>query len=385
MEVIALVIIVAVVVILQSVIITKFVPYRLDYKCYFSTEQAHVGDELFLVETIHNRKLLPVLWLKVDIHSSKWLDFAGANSVIAQDDRRVTSNFYVGGYKRITRKWKLRCLKRGIFPIENATLVWGDMLGFDTGSAAVPVGASLTVFPELIDLEKTFVSLNYLQGDTIVKRWVVDDPFLVSGVREYTAADPLNRIHWRATAREGRLMVKKNDFTSQMSLTILLNIQTIEYEMSQVVDRDIAELGIKTAATLIDRSLRMGFPVRFGTNACIPPDDDSVFTDRASGREHASMILKLLAGMKLKSRKNFDVFLEDVYSGIGTDDVVIITAYLNGSICYYARQLIKQRNNVRIILLSSSVNVGDLPDDLDIMTMVKGGTKHEGEYAQIAE
>ena len=32
------------------------------------------GDRIKVIEIVHNSKLLPVPWLKVDIHTSRWLN-----------------------------------------------------------------------------------------------------------------------------------------------------------------------------------------------------------------------------------------------------------------------------------------------------------------------
>ena len=248
---------------LQNWLFSRFAFTGLEYRCEFSTPEAHEGDNIYIIETVYNRKPLPIPWLKVDIHSSRWLDFAGTCSVVAQDNRRVTSSYVLKGYQKTTRRWKLKCLKRGVFLTENVTLVSGDLLNFNVVSVPVKVDARLMVYPEVINLEDMFMPVNFLQSDNIVKRWIVDDPFIVSGAREYTSGDPINRIHWPATAKEGNLMIRKNDFTSQFSITILLNMQSSLYEYVDVIDRNLVELGIKTAATLLDRALGINVPVRF--------------------------------------------------------------------------------------------------------------------------
>jgi hypothetical protein len=110
MDVIALVIILLLALWLQMLVFSGRVFKRLDYRCEFSVKEAHEGDSIYLVETVYNGKLLPIPWLKVDIHSSRWLDFAGTCSVITQDSRRVTSSFILKSYQKTTRRWKLKCL-----------------------------------------------------------------------------------------------------------------------------------------------------------------------------------------------------------------------------------------------------------------------------------
>lgn len=352
MDVIALALIFAVVLGLQMILFCNYGFYKLNYKCEFSISEAHEGDSIYLIETVYNSKLLPVPWLKVDIHSSRWLDFAGTCSVIAQDSRRVTSSFMLRSYQKTTRKWRLKCLKRGVFITENVTLVSGDLLNFRVVSIPVAVNACLMVYPEIVDLDELFSPVNLLQSDRVVNRWIVDDPFMVSGAREYTPGDPLNRVHWPASARVGRLMVKKNEFTSQRSMTVLLNMQSQLYEYTDTINKSMVELGIKVAATLFDRALKEGTPVRLGTNGCTTPDArQAIFTGEAADKEHISELFKILARLQMKNVKDFEALLDDVLSILDNTEVVIITAYLSKKLCEQADQLGMSGNTVSIILL----------------------------------
>jgi uncharacterized protein (DUF58 family) len=381
MDVIALALIFAFILGLQMTLLCTYCFHKLNYKCEFSLKEAHEGDSLYLVETVYNCKLLPVPWLKVDIHSSRWLDFAGTCSVIAQDDRRVTSSFTLKSYQRTTRKWKLKCLKRGVFTTENVTLVSGDLLNFRIVSIPAAVNAQLIVYPEIIDLDELFTPVNLQQSDKTVNRWIVDDPFMVSGIREYTPGDPLNRIHWPATAKTGRLMVKKNDFTSQRSLTVLLNMQSQLYEYADTINKKIIELGIKASATLLDRALKEGTPVRLGTNGCISADArKEIFTGEAADKEHVTELFKILARLLMKNVKDFERMLDEVLPVLENTEVVIITAYMSKRLCEQSDQLVLAGNTVSIILLDNVFEAGVRPEmaELYIMAGNKGFSEREG-------
>jgi uncharacterized protein (DUF58 family) len=378
MEIIALLVIVYAALLMQGKLFREFVFKKLDYRCEFSVPEAHEGDEIFLVETVHNRKPIPVPWLKVEIYSSRWLYFANTTSVVTQESRYVTSNFVLKGYQRTIRRWKLKCLKRGVFTTENVSLVSGDLVGLSTDSIAVNVNAQLVVYPQVINLEDLFVPANYLQGDTIVKRWIIDDPFIVSGAREYTPRDPLNRVDWHATARTGNLMVKKNDYTSQFSYTIALNIQSIENEYQGTVDRDIIELGIKVATTILDRALRAGIPVRLATNGTtIDGDGQMIFTGEASGADHVRELMKILARLELKCIRDYEIFLEGICDSVNNSDVILITPYVTENIYELVRRLKARRNRVSIIALNL-VEARKIPRDIDIYTLSGVEREHAG-------
>lgn len=384
MEVIALVVIFFICLSLQSWFFGRFAFTKLDYCCKFSTDEAHEGDSIYLVETVYNKKILPIPWLKVDIHSSRWLDFAGTCSVIHQDSRRVTSSFVLRGYQKTTRKWKMKCLKRGVFITENVTLVSGDLLNLRTASIPVRVDANLVVYPEIIDLRKMYKPVNYLQSDNIVKRWIIDDPFIIAGVREYTAGEPLNRVHWPATAREGRLMIRKNDFTSLLSVTVLLNMQSNLYEYTDVANKNLIEFGIKTAASVLDEAMKEGAPVRLGTNGCILNNPGQIiFTGEAADSSHYRDLLKILASLSLKSVKDFEVFLDMQMPELENGSIIIITAYLSRNLCDQIRTLYWQGNSVTILMLDSIYEPGVILEGIDMFLLSEISSKkliEEKEY-----
>ncbi len=362
----------------QAFVYKKGLFKKLDYQCGFSTAEASEGENIYLVETIYNKKLLPLPWIKVNMTASRWLEFAGALSTIAQDTRYVTSAFFLRSYQRTIRRWNLKCLKRGVYRINNVTLVSGDLFGLYVNSQPFHVGAELMVFPATVQLEEMLASARQLQGDTVVKRWIVDDPFYVQGAREYIPGDPLNRIHWQATAKTGLLMTKKNEFTSQYSVTVILNIQSIEHEYNDVVKKDLIEFGIKVVSTVLDRAFRMGMPVRFATNGYSPEEEKgTVFTVEAAGRDHLRALLKILATLQIKIARYFEPFLEELIPQINNSQVILVTAYLSASMCEKARKLKANGNEVKIIV-TEYVEKASIPEDLDIYFVIRDGLKNVG-------
>lgn len=367
MDVIALAIIFAVCLWLQMFLFCTYAFHKLEYKCEFSVKEAHEGDNIYLVETVYNSKLLPVPWLMVDIHTSRWLGFAGTCSVIAQDSRRVTSSFILKSYQRTTRKWKLKCLKRGVFTTENVTLVSGDLLNFQVVSMPEAVNACLMVYPEIVDLNEVFIPVNLMQSDKTVRRWIIDDPFMVSGARDYTPGDPLNRIHWPASVRCGSLMVRKNDFTSRQSLTVLLNMQSQLYEYTDTINKQIVELGIKVTGTLFDGALREGTQVTFGTNGCtLAGAKQPIFTGEAADKDHITELFKILARLLMKNVKDFENFLDDIMLEMENQEIIIISAYLSQRMCEQVDQLASAGNTVSILLLDTVFESDVRPESAEV-------------------
>ena len=46
------------------------------------------------------------------------------------------------------------------------------------------------------DIEDVLADKNSFTGDVVVRRWIVEDPFMMRGVRAYTSSDPYNHINY---------------------------------------------------------------------------------------------------------------------------------------------------------------------------------------------
>ena len=205
MEFVAIAAVVIGLFLLQNRLYKTYAFKNLEYSCTLSTNECYEGDEIELVEEIVNKKWLPLPWLKAEITTSRWLSFAGAQSGVTDSTRFVPSFFSVRGYSKVTRRWKVKCLKRGDFGIEQVVLITTDLLGYSNLSRPGGGGARVLVLPKAIESGALTVAPRYLTGDVMVKRQLLADPFYISGVREYTGFEPMSRIHWPATAQQQRL------------------------------------------------------------------------------------------------------------------------------------------------------------------------------------
>jgi uncharacterized protein (DUF58 family) len=97
------------------------------------------------------------------------------------------------------------------------------------------------------------------------------------GVREYRPGDPRRHVHWRSTARAGRLVVKEFADELQPALTLALDLRA-----SAVIggeDDNTLELAIKLAASLGRHAGGRGLPVRLVTNNRLWPAPPGPLSD----------------------------------------------------------------------------------------------------------
>jgi len=359
MELMAVLILLCVVMIAQNLLYRKLAFAGVSYSCRFSTNEAAEGDEITLVEEIVNNKLLPLPWLKAEITTSRFLEFAGSQSLVTEDTRFVPSFFMMRSYQKVTRTWKVKCLKRGVYGMNRIVLVATDLLGNVNASKVMVFDQTLTVLPRPVDLTADFPTHLRMTGDHIVKRHLIADPFMIAGVREYTDRDSMNRIHWPASARTGQLMVHNNEYTADQSIAMILNMQSRAYEGSSTMDRDKIEDAIHVCAGYLDDTLRSGIPVSLYSNGCATGSDETVLSPEYWGREHVLELLRTLARLDYRYADTFHNFLETTCRDTKASDIVLITAFLSEEILNYAGEM--QRMGRRVMV----VHIGKLPENLE--------------------
>jgi len=360
--------------VIVTLVMLFFLAELLFYKklLLISKVEAFEGDDMFVDEEIYNKKPIAIPWIKADIHSSKYLEFAGASSTIVDQRRIVTSGFILRGYQKTKRRWYMKCTRRGVFDIENATISCGDLLGLVTESKPMPINVTLTVYPGIININEMFFSSRDIMGEAIVKRFILDDPFIVRGTRDYVPGDTINKINWKATARHNKLMVKENDFTTKVGITVLFNIQSDYNEFNFVKDRDVIEFGIKAVSTILNRGFKNNTPIRFGTNGFIIDNEkDMIFTKQGSSQEHAMELLTILAKLVLKNIRNFEIYLERIEEKLIDTQIFIVTAYINEEMINMARRILRKGNTVKFLVLDTYDESTPIPADMEVFFIRK--------------
>jgi uncharacterized protein (DUF58 family) len=191
-------------------------------------QRAHVGEYARERIAIRNRWPFPKLWVELQDRSDMPEHGAGF----------VTS---LGPHKR--GRWLARtlCTARGRFTLGPSTIVSGDPFGIWRVSRTFPATNEIIVYPQLVDLPEFSLPSAELPGgqDTRARSYNVTPN--VASLREYAPCDSFNRIHWRSTARTGRLMVKEFELDPSADVYIVLDMQerTVVTDLRQVAGRKI--------------------------------------------------------------------------------------------------------------------------------------------------
>jgi hypothetical protein len=126
--------------------------------------------------------------------------------------------------KTTLHRYALQTQRRGYYQLGPTLLETGDLLGLHRSFRIANQPSYLTVLPRLTVLEGIEVSSRRPMGEMKVEDRVLEDPTLMTGLREYRAGDPINRVHWKATARTGTLHTRVFQPTCVQGAMLLLDM-----------------------------------------------------------------------------------------------------------------------------------------------------------------
>ncbi|MDP7525310.1 MAG: DUF58 domain-containing protein, partial [Dehalococcoidales bacterium] len=235
---------------------------RIEYQRRLSSNRVFFGDEVVFEVEVANRKPLPLPWIQIDDMVSSEVSFLKGKTTPSPDTTGVfLSNFFsLGWYHKVKRRYPMHCLQRGYFAFGPSRIRSGDIFGFFSREMEVKQMDYLMVYPKIVSLEKLGILSKQPLGDIRTRRHIFEDPVLTSGIRDYNSGDSLKRIHWKSTARLGKLQVKVFEPTTITDMGIFLDVRTIKPALGGGVP-ELLELAILTTAAIANRAMTDGYRV----------------------------------------------------------------------------------------------------------------------------
>jgi uncharacterized protein (DUF58 family) len=160
-----------------------------------------------------------------------------------------------------TLKYTLRLKRRGYHRVGPVLFESGDFFGLARRFRAGDDVHFVTVYPRIVPIDRYSVPSHRPLGETTVQMRLFEDPTRIAGVREYRYGDPLRRVHWKASARTGRLHSKIFDPSCILGVNIVLDFAADAWT-GDARSRRIefaATVAASLASHLADRGADIGF------------------------------------------------------------------------------------------------------------------------------
>lgn len=201
------------------------------YDVKLSDHLVEPDQEFELITTVRNasRRFIPFIRISEivprDINVNAQLYTSGFD----ENRAKINSTVYMMPRQRMNRRLKASLGARGLYLFEGATLYGGDFLGIAERPKYNRLHREIIVLPRRIATDDFKETLGGFMGDISVNRFIMEDPVLTLGFREYTGREPMKQISWPVTARMGRMMVKNYDHTLDITVTVVLNVDSVYY------------------------------------------------------------------------------------------------------------------------------------------------------------
>ena len=269
-----------------------------------TTERLQVGQEMEARVRMNSRSMFTKLLLELEDRT----DMPG-------EPARTAVTVSAKGKKN----WKVRvrCERRGAFTVGPVRVTAGDPFGLFRFSRDFGKPLPLLILPKPEELPYFWSPSAQLPGEgTVRKRTHYVTPNAAT-IREYYPGDSYNRIHWRSTARLGRLMVKTFEMDPTSNIWIALDMHGAS--QAGTGDEGTEEYGVRIATSLAHHFLQaermLGLMVH-GT--------EKLTLDPARGSKQYGRILEVLATARAGGDVPLSGVLEEEARAFGRNTTLIV-------------------------------------------------------------
>ncbi|WP_409275380.1 DUF58 domain-containing protein [Neobacillus sp. SCS-31] len=181
--------------------------------------------------------------------------------------------------------------QRGLAKIRKIELQIPNLFGFGKVNLeyrfALP--QEVIVYPDRLEVVNKMDLVSLKPGSQFTPYSLYEDTLSPAGTRDYTYSDGFQRIHWKASARTGKLQTKLYDQVSEKGLVICINIAD-----GYSVPKNLEEM-LESAADLAYFAYSKQIPVSLCMNMRNAGEVPFVYLPPGNGREQLQKIYEMLA------------------------------------------------------------------------------------------
>jgi uncharacterized protein (DUF58 family) len=234
----------------------------IDARRFGGDDVFEIGGGVDIKVAVQNTGALAVPWII--------LEDALSREALVQMPPRIKAQ---GGRLALTRlppghthvlAYHAQFLMRGYYQLGPLLAETGDVFGLHRRFRVITEPNFALVLPKVLPLLGYNLSSRRPIGEIRLAHRLFEDPTRIAGVRPYQHGDPLNRIHWRASARTGQWQSRACESSCVAGATFLLDFHARSF--SGPTAGASAELAIVTVASLANAVYLMGHQIGFVSN-----------------------------------------------------------------------------------------------------------------------
>lgn len=315
------------------------------------------------------------LWVEIEDLSN--LPGNSGSKVLSQINPRQ-DRFYVS---------RTLLLKRGSYHLSPTLLRSGDPFGMFISEKVFEENKTLVVLPYLEELEQIKQKAGLFIGGEAVRQKSLEATSHAAGVRDYQPGDPLNRIHWRSSAKRNRFMVKEFDQDPQGDIWILLDCyEKFQYELP-LNEKDVIadsfwawknldkfKLPPSTFeyATSISATLANYFTKTEKSVGLASADRRMVVVPSEKGERQFGKIMDTLAFLEGKGQLPLNGLIESISSQIPRGSTVVLVSSGTISSMQVGFEILMRKRLNPVLVLLDRISFGANPDEGNDQQLLAG-------------
>lgn len=264
---------------------------------------AEPGEIITWSATVENSSRLPVPFVRLQESFPNEVKVCADERWISSHCKKGIRKFFVeekfslAPKQACTRYVRFSCPCRGVYSMGGSELSAGDLLGLREESRE-EIDKNLVIIPRRAGSRSSLDALGGFLGDISVRRFILEDPILTVGFRDYTGREPMKYVSWTRTAMTGFLQVKQYDHTAEQNVMILLNVEGGTPEQ--------LEGCFRLMRTVCEDLEKKKIPFGLRTNGKLPGPVGNIFhLSEGLGSRHVSTILYALGSADYTCYQSF--------------------------------------------------------------------------------
>jgi uncharacterized protein (DUF58 family) len=279
----------------------------------FTPDAVAAGDEASTRLTVRNERSRPTPFLLWRDAAQTGLELPGDATLAPIGEHSLSTR---DRSDRVALHYRIRTRHRGAYEVGPLLVERVDPFGLAHGRYAVGTRKPLLVTPRVVDLQRGEHDASKSDGveRELLRHSIPSADELIA--REYRTGDPLRRVHWRATARHDKLMVRQEEQRSNPQAWIFFDTERAgRPDHRRAHERNEAfEAGVDLVAALGADLLESGYvlgivestsPQLFGRagSARSSAGANTASYEQPSGQQQ---LLAALAAVRQQPRQRYD-------------------------------------------------------------------------------
>lgn len=345
---------------------------RLTFTVKARERRAFIDEAVTLDVELENRKPLALPWYEWRIALAEALPAEHETVAAAASPgmKWLVRSGALGWRQKHDWAFTVRPAERGFHQYGPTRLRSADLLGAFPRLLESDERHHITVFPQVFPVEELGLPADRAFGERKGGDRIFEDPLRIAGLREYRPGDPLRRIDWKATARNGELQSRVYEPSATQQLYLLVNIDTMTHAWEGFL-RDELETTVSVAASLAVWAAGARYAVGLLANGSYPDADRPIRLAPSRSRDQLTRILEALAVIQPLTMGDLAGAIRRESGRMPTGSTIVVVASLMPEPLAGALARLRDEGHHVFVAATSERTLDNLPEGIPVRRVAR--------------